>query len=91
TVLTQNLIIGDPRQERVHIGPLISPAHRDSVRAYVDLAIQEGGEIRLGGKIPSDPALQSGNYYCPTIIEGLNNQTRVCQEEIFGPVLVVIP
>lgn len=91
TALTQNLVIGDPRQERVHIGPLISPAHRDSVQAYVDLAIQEGGSVRIGGKRPSDPALQAGNYYCPTIIEGLNNQARVCQEEIFGPVLVAIP
>ena len=91
TQLTENLIIGDPRQEHVHIGPLISPAHRQAVQSYVDLAVQEGGKIRLGGKAPSDPELQAGNYFCPTIIEGLSNHARVCQEEIFGPVLVVIP
>lgn len=91
TALTQQLIIGDPRQERVHIGPLISPAHRENVISYVTQAIKEGGTIRLGGEIPSDPSLQEGNYYLPTIIEGLTNQASVCQEEIFGPVLVVIP
>ncbi|MEQ4620223.1 aldehyde dehydrogenase [Providencia vermicola] len=91
TALTQQLIIGDPRQERVHVGPLISPAHRESVMRYVAQAITEGGSIRLGGTIPQDPHLQEGNYFLPTIIEGLNNQASVCQEEIFGPVLVVIP
>ena len=91
TKLTQGLIIGDPRQERIHIGPLISSAHRDSVIAYVSQAIAEGGKIRVGGKVPTDPALQSGHYFEPTIIEGLTNQAHVCQEEIFGPVLVVIP
>ncbi|MEQ5202542.1 aldehyde dehydrogenase [Providencia rettgeri] len=91
TQLTRNLIIGDPRQERVHLGPLISPSHRDSVRNYVEQAVQQGGKIRIGGTAPADPALKDGNYFLPTIIEGLNNQSTVCQEEIFGPVLVVMP
>lgn len=91
TQLTQKLIIGDPRQERVHVGPLISPTHRDSVKNYVEQAIQQGGQIRIGGTAPADPALQNGNYFLPTIIEGLHNQSIVCQEEIFGPVLVVMP
>ncbi|MEQ4662892.1 aldehyde dehydrogenase [Providencia rettgeri] len=91
TQLTRNLIIGDPRQERVHLGPLISPSHRDSVRNYVEQAVQQGGKIRIGGTVPADPVLQDGNYFLPTIIEGLNNQSTVCQEEIFGPVLVVMP
>lgn len=91
TQLTRNLIIGDPRQERVHLGPLISPSHRDSVRNYVEQAVQQGGKIRIGGTAPADPVLQDGNYFLPTIIEGLNNQSTVCQEEIFGPVLVVMP
>lgn len=91
TALTQQLIVGDPRQEHVHVGPLITPAHRDSVMAYVDKAIKEGGKVRLGGAIPKNPALQEGNYYLPTIIEGLDNRASVCQDEIFGPVLVAIP
>ena len=45
----------------------------------------------IGGEAPADPQLASGSYYLPTIIEGLNNDARVCQEEIFGPVLVALP
>ena len=45
----------------------------------------------IGGTAPSDPALADGSYFLPTIIEGLSNQASACQEEIFGPVLVVLP
>lgn len=44
-----------------------------------------------GGEIPADPTLASGSFFLPTIIEGLSNSARVCQEEIFGPVLVAMP
>jgi betaine-aldehyde dehydrogenase len=46
--------------------------------------------VLCGGEIPADPALAAGSYFQPTIVEGLNNQARVCQEEIFGPVLVAM-
>ena len=75
----------------VHLGPLISAKHRQSVADYVALARQEGGRVIIGGEAPADPQLASGSYYLPTIIEGLNNDARVCQEEIFGPVLVALP
>jgi betaine-aldehyde dehydrogenase len=55
------------------------------------LAMEEGGRVRCGGTVPSSPALEVGNYYLPTIIEGLSSQARVCREEIFGPVLVAMP
>lgn len=45
----------------------------------------------IGGEAPADPLLAQGSYYLPTIIEGLSNSARACQEEIFGPVLVVLP
>lgn len=90
-VIVQGLRVGHPEQPGTHISPLISRAHRDSVDAYVQLAREEGGSIRCGGAIPDDPALAQGNYYLPTLIEGLCNQTRTCQEEIFGPVLVALP
>ncbi len=64
-------------------GTLISAAHRDSVKTYVEQAVQQGGHIRLGGTVPTDPALQNGNYFLPTIIEYFSNQSSVCQEEIF--------
>ncbi|MFR4187410.1 MAG: aldehyde dehydrogenase [Klebsiella sp.] len=71
-------------------GPLINDKHRQSVLEYVELAKREGGSVLCGGEIPADPALAAGSYFLPTIIEGLNNQARVCQEEIFGPVLVAM-
>ncbi|CRG51713.1 aldehyde dehydrogenase [Yersinia wautersii] len=89
--LTASLRIGDPYEPGIHLGPLISMAHREQVIRYVDLARQEGGRVLIGGEIPTDPQLAAGSYYLPTIIDGLSNQARVCQEEIFGPVLVVMP
>ncbi len=89
--LTRGLRIGHPFSDDTHIGPLINEQHRDGVLAYVELAKREGGRVLCGGEIPADPALAAGSYFQPTIVEGLNNQARVCQEEIFGPVLVAIP
>ncbi|MCH8529526.1 MAG: aldehyde dehydrogenase [Saccharospirillum sp.] len=89
--ITQGLRVGDPRTPGTHMGPLISTAHRDSVAAYVDQARAEGARILTGGCAPEDPALSKGSYYLPTIIDGLPADSRVCQEEIFGPVLVVLP
>ncbi|RTG28911.1 betaine-aldehyde dehydrogenase [Serratia marcescens] len=91
TELSAGLRIGNPLVPGVHLGPLISAKHRQSVADYVALARQEGGRVVIGGEAPADPQLASGSYYLPTIIEGLNNDARVCQEEIFGPVLVALP
>lgn len=90
--LTRGLRIGHPFSDDTHIGPLINEQSTvDGVLAYVELAKREGGRVLCGGEIPADPALAAGSYFQPTIVEGLTNQARVCQEEIFGPVLVAIP
>lgn len=88
--LTQGLRVGHPFSAGTHVGPLINDKHRQSVLEYVELAKREGGSVLCGGEIPAEPALAAGSYFLPTIIEGLNNQARVCQEEIFGPVLVAM-
>ncbi len=88
--LTRGLRIGHPLTPGTHIGPLISPQHRDKVMSYVQMARDEGGEVLCGGEIPADPQLAAGNWFQPTIIEGLENTAQVCQEEIFGPVLVAM-
>lgn len=88
---TKALRIGDPVSERTQIGPLITPAQRDKVEGYVKLAQEEGGRLLCGGTRPADPALQAGNYFAPALIEGLNNRCRTVQEEIFGPVGVLLP
>jgi betaine-aldehyde dehydrogenase len=87
----KRLRVGDPLDPRTHLGPLISMEHRANVERYVELARAEGGTVLCGGRRPDDPALEQGSFYEPTIVAGLTNRAAVCQEEIFGPVLVVMP
>nr|WP_271210428.1 aldehyde dehydrogenase [Rhodococcus wratislaviensis]GLK35696.1 aldehyde dehydrogenase [Rhodococcus wratislaviensis] len=88
---TQRLRLGPGRDPDTQVGPMVHRKHRDSVAAYVDLAREEGGRVLCGGGIPDDERLRDGAYYLPTIIDRLPNNSRTCQEEIFGPVLVVLP
>ncbi|POA51957.1 MULTISPECIES: aldehyde dehydrogenase [unclassified Pseudomonas] len=85
------LRVGDPADERTQMGPLISAEHRQSVERYVAMGLAAGGCLRLGGERLGGPAYERGFYYPPTILEGLSNRQQVCQEEIFGPVLVALP
>lgn len=88
--ITKALRVGHPETVGVHLGSLINPKHLASVDAYVQLAKQEGGQVVVGGQALTDGDLAKGSYYLPTIITGLNNTAQTCQEEIFGPVLVVM-
>ena len=88
---TQQVRVGLPDDPATQMGPLVSRAHRDKVAGYVDIGRAEGGRVLVGGAAPSQAALANGWFYLPTIIDGLGNQARVCQEEIFGPVLVRCP
>ncbi|GHC57571.1 aldehyde dehydrogenase [Alcaligenes pakistanensis] len=88
---TQALRVGHPEHVETQVGPLIDEKHLSSVDAYVRQAEHDGGQILVGGHRLSEGELAKGSYYAPTIIAGLSNQATVCQEEIFGPVLVVLP
>ncbi|OAN73334.1 aldehyde dehydrogenase [Jannaschia sp. EhC01] len=88
---TEALSVGHPFEATTQVSSLVHLDHRDSVESYVATARDEGGTILCGGTRPEDPALQAGAYYMPTIIAGLANTAQTCREEIFGPVLVVIP
>jgi aldehyde dehydrogenase (NAD+) len=80
---------GDPTDPGTICGPLVSARQRDRVEGYLRLAIEEGGSFALGGGRPE--GLDGGFFVEPTLIVGVGNDARVAQEEIFGPVLVVIP
>lgn len=86
---TRALSVGHPFDLRTQVSSLIHADHRASVEAYVALARGEGGEVLCGGARPE--GLDAGAYFLPTIIAGLDNAARTCREEIFGPVLVVMP
>lgn len=83
------LRVGDPSLESTQMGPLISAAHRENVEHYVALGMSEGATLLAGGARLEGDLYARGFYYPPTILTGLNNQTRTAQEEIFGPVLVI--
>jgi aminomuconate-semialdehyde/2-hydroxymuconate-6-semialdehyde dehydrogenase len=89
---TQRLRIGDPLDPATDLGALISEAHRQKVLSYIDLAKEEGGTVLTGG-VALQPAGRCANGYfmAPTVIEGLDAHCRTNQEEIFGPVVTLIP
>ena len=85
------LRVGDPASAHTQMGPLISASHRASVERYVALAHEEGGTLLCGGARPQGAAFDNGYFYLPTIFDGLPNTSRTCREEIFGPVLTLLP
>jgi len=93
TAAAAALRVGDPLEETTDQGALVSQAHRDKVLSYIELARQEGGTIRCGGGPPARlPSRCAGGYFVePTVITGLSAGCRVNQEEIFGPVVTVMP
>lgn len=87
----KRLRVGDPAQEGTQMGPLVNRGHRETVERYVALGRAEGGQVLAGGTRPTGGFYDGGSYYLPTVIEGLPNRARMCQEEIFGPVLALLP
>lgn len=86
---TKELVVGDPFEAKTKVGALISEEHYHRVNSYIELAKQEGGTILTGGQRPA--GLTKGYYLEPTIIIGLDSSCRTVKEEIFGPVVTVIP
>ena len=87
----KRLRVGDPALEDTQMGPLVNMGHRESVERYVRIGLEEGGRLLAGGRRPEGTPFDRGSYYLPTVFEGLSNGARMCQEEIFGPVLALLP
>jgi aminomuconate-semialdehyde/2-hydroxymuconate-6-semialdehyde dehydrogenase len=87
----RKLRVGDPKSHDSFMGPLIEAQHLDKVHGYVELAKTEGGSVITGGQRLTGAEYEDGFYYPPTVITGLTNSARTAREEIFGPVLTVIP
>jgi acyl-CoA reductase-like NAD-dependent aldehyde dehydrogenase len=79
--------VGDPLDEETQMGSLISQAHREKVHGFVEAGRGEGAEVVTGG----EPSGGDGAFYPPTVLAGVENGMVVAQEEIFGPVVTVIP
>ncbi|GAB7032890.1 aldehyde dehydrogenase family protein [Streptomyces sp. NPDC021749] len=83
------LKVGDPRAPGTVVGPVISGAHRDRVESYVELGRKEGATVVAGGERPAH--LDKGFYVAPTLLADCTKDMRVVREEIFGPVVAVVP
>ncbi len=88
---TERLKVGHPFEATTQVAPLIRPKHRDEIEDHVAKARADGGKILTGGERPSGSDYKDGTYYRPTIIAGLGNDSRLCRDEVFGPVLAVLP
>jgi acyl-CoA reductase-like NAD-dependent aldehyde dehydrogenase len=82
--------IGDPLDDASELGPLAFEDQRNKVAGYVDLGREEGATVLTGGRRPADPAL-AGYFYEPTVLTDVHNDMRVVREEIFGPVVAIMP
>jgi len=86
------LEVGDPKGSSTDLGALVSQGHLEKVESYVKLAQNEGGTILTGGeRVQLNGENAGGYFYRPTVIEGLDSLCRTNQEEIFGPVVTLIP
>ncbi|MFL5726537.1 MAG: aldehyde dehydrogenase family protein [Chloroflexota bacterium] len=88
---TKKVKVGDPLEEGTEVGTLVSEKQRQRVRDYIEIGLSEGATIVVGGEPPADPALADGAYLMPTVFDGVDNDMRIAREEIFGPVVSVIP
>lgn len=86
---TEDFVVGDPFDPATRMGPLISRSQHDRVSNYLQIGQEEGASLVYGGSRPT--GLDDGNFLQPTIFAGVTNEMRIAREEIFGPVVSVIP
>jgi acyl-CoA reductase-like NAD-dependent aldehyde dehydrogenase len=86
-----SLRLGDPLDPDTQMGPLVSSAQREKTQRFVDDARAAGARVVTGGRPPADARLQDGWFYSPTLIDGVAPHDPIATDEIFGPVLVVLP
>jgi aldehyde dehydrogenase (NAD+) len=91
TARAREIRLGLPTSFDTDMGPLVSRGQRDRVEEYIRSGVEQGAKISTGGKRPTNPELEKGFYEEPTIFTGVSPDMRIAQEEIFGPVLAVVP
>jgi betaine-aldehyde dehydrogenase len=89
--VAKSFTVGDPLAESTRLGPLSSQAQLERVRGYIRKGVQEGAELLAGGAEPPEGAPAGGYYVKPTVFGKVRNSMTIAQEEIFGPVLSIIP
>ncbi len=88
----QKMKVGNPAEKESRLGAVVSKQHKEKILSYIELAKQEGGTILCGGnEVKLDGEFADGYYIAPTVIEGLPYNCRTNMEEIFGPVVTIMP
>jgi betaine-aldehyde dehydrogenase len=91
TAATENVKLGDPMDEATEMGSLVSFKQRERVLGYIEAGREEGAELVTGGEAPSGDPFDLGAYLQPTIFDACRPDMRIVREEIFGPVVTIIP
>lgn len=89
--LAKDIILGDPMDPSTNVGPITTLPHCEKILTYIEIGKQEGARLIYGGRRAEGPGLGKGIFVEPTIFANVRNDMRIAQEEIFGPVLCVIP
>ncbi|HTS15022.1 MAG TPA: aldehyde dehydrogenase family protein [Candidatus Sulfotelmatobacter sp.] len=88
---TRHVVVGDPGDDKTEVGSLVSQKQRERVAGYVEIGLEEGAELVVGGKAPEAAEFAAGAYYLPTVFDHARTDMRIVREEIFGPVVSIIP
>jgi betaine-aldehyde dehydrogenase len=91
TEATRKVVVGDPASDKTEMGSLVSQRQRERVADYIAIGQEEGAELVYGGEAPTGEPFDIGAYLMPTIFDGANTGMRIVREEIFGPVVAIIP
>ena len=91
TAATSAMVVGDPTDDATQVGSLVSQRQRDRVLDYIGIGREEGAQLVHGGEAPKGAAYDGGAFLAPTIFDGCRTDMRIVREEIFGPVVAVIP
>ena len=87
----EKLTIGNGLDETVRVGPIINKAGLEKIEKYIEIGKKEGAKLLTGGHVLAEGELAKGNYFAPTLFTDARSDMRICQEEIFGPVIALIP
>ena len=87
----QGLTIGNGLDEKIDVGPVINAPALKQIQNYVQIGIEEGAHLLCGGQLLTDDVYQNGHFYAPTLFTNVHRDMRIAREEIFGPVLSLIP
>lgn len=88
---TDAIVLGDPREKGTRMGPVVSAVQLDTVMGYIDSGTKDGARLAAGGRRASEVNDGKGYFVRPTVFDGVTPDMKIAREEIFGPVLAVLP